>query len=280
MRQLQLELVERVAQDRDPLRDGRVRLRVDGRRILHAVASPQRLPPGQLACLLHRVEHDADEDVQHDERGDEDEAHEVQPRPRLDRHGGIHVHREVLEREHHEQREHRAADVAPFARKLVTEPDPPDHPVDEEDHRRHRADRRERRHASPDPEEKHAQVRQQPDDPHHSQKPEQAQERRVLADPRDEHREDHHEVEDVPAVSEELERTWPVRRHPDEELDDEDPEADAVDHEQPVAPAVDGALVRLQPEHGCVHRDRGDDDRGEGRRVDDASEGVTFGHGP
>ena len=57
------------------------------------------------------------------------------------------------------------------------------------------------------------------------------------------------------------------------------PEADAVDQEEPVAPAIDDALVRLEPEDGGVDRDRRDHDRGEGRRVDDAGESVPFGHG-
>ena len=145
---------------------------------------------------------------------------------------------EVLEREHHEEREHRPPDVPPLLGKLVAEPDPPDHPVDEEDHRRHGADRRERRHAAPDAEQQDAQVRQQADDAHDAEQAEQAQKRRVLADPGNEHGQDHDEVEDVPAVAEERERTRPVRRHADGELDDEDPEADAVDREEQVTPAV------------------------------------------
>ena len=68
--------------------------------------------------------------------------------------------------------------------------------------------------------------------------------------------------------------------HADRELHDEDPEADAVDHEQRVAPAVDDALIRLEPEDGRVDRDRRDHDRGEDRRVDDSRESVPFGHAP
>lgn len=60
--QFALELVERRAKDRDPLRDRR-----------HLVG-PHHRPALQLPRLFHRVEHDPDEDVDDDERGDEDEV--------------------------------------------------------------------------------------------------------------------------------------------------------------------------------------------------------------
>ncbi len=175
-----------------------------------------------LARLFHRVEHDPDQHVEHDERRDQDEADEVDPRPGMDVHPLVHVVREVLERQHHEQRQHRAADVAPVLRDRVGEHQPADHPVDEEDRRGDSRHREERRHGPPDAEQEDPEVGQQAYDAHQACEPREPQERRVLADAGNEHRADHDEIEDVPAAAEEVPRPDPVGEDAEDELDDED----------------------------------------------------------
>jgi hypothetical protein len=85
------------------------------------VVDRQPASPIQLSRLLHRVQDDPDQDVDDDEDRDQDEGHEVDPRPLVHFHPGLHVTREVLEREQHEEAQHGSADVAPVSRQLLGE---------------------------------------------------------------------------------------------------------------------------------------------------------------
>ena len=96
--------------------------------------------------------------------------------------------------------------------------------------------------------------------------------------PGDERDRDDDEVEDVPAVAEEVPRPSPVGPDPEHELDDEDDEAEVVDEIELVAvPLVDSG-VGLEPEHDGVDDDHDEDRRREPVRGDDAGEAVGQAH--
>ena len=240
--------------------------------------SPHRASPLGLARLLHRVQDDPDQDVDHDERGDHHEADEVHPRPRVHGHPCVHVDREVLEREHDEERQHRPADVPPLLGELVAEQRPAHHPVDEEEHSGREPDREERRNAPPDARQQHAEVGEQADDPDDACQAREAQERRGLPDARDEGDRDDDEVEDVPAVAEEVPRPSPVGPDAEAELDDEHDEAEVVDESELVAVTLVDARVGLETEHRRVRDDHDEDRRREPVRLDDAGETVGDAH--
>ena len=90
---------------------------------------------------------------------------------------------------------------------------------------------------------------------------------------------DDDEVEDVPAVPEELPRARPVRGDADHELDHEHADARGVHEIERRAPTVDDLVVRLKPEHDCVDRDRRDHDDREGRGVHEPGGVVPASHG-
>ena len=136
------------------------------------------------------------------------------------------VHREVLERQQHEHRHHRLADVLEVGRVVVVEDDPADHPVDVDEQQRDRRQARDAGDRAADRDGEHAQVGQQPDRAHDPQQPHEPQQRRVLAHARHEARRDDDEVEDVPAAAEEVARAVGEGGHAQDELDDEEPEDD------------------------------------------------------
>ena len=193
-------------------------------------------------------------------------------------HPGVHVDGEVLERQHHEEREHRAADVPPVLRQLVVEERPADHAVDEQQHRGREADREERRDAPPDAREKHAEVGEETHDSDDACEPGETKQRRGLADAGDERDGDHDEVEHVPAAAEELQGATSVGADPDRKLDHEDPEADVVDEVERLAEAILDPVVRLEPERDGVGEDHHQDDGREPGCGDDA--GEAGGHQP
>jgi hypothetical protein len=82
------------------------------------------------AGLFHRVEHDADEQVEDEEARNDRVADEEQDRPA----GQLHAHRDVvgqvLQRQHDEHRQHRVADVSIARGVVLGEEHPADHPVD------------------------------------------------------------------------------------------------------------------------------------------------------
>ena len=127
--QLGLEPIERGADLLEALSDGAV-----GRGDL-LPAAPALLFALGLVDLLHRVDDDREQDVDHQERGEQDVGRRS-PRRRVDLLAALEVLGPVLEREDLEQAEQRFADVAPLLRILLVEQDPAHHPVDV--HEQHR----------------------------------------------------------------------------------------------------------------------------------------------
>ena len=82
-------------------------------------------------------------------------------------------------------------------------------------------------------------VRQHAEDAHDPKQPHQAQQRRALAHARKERSRDDDEVEDVPAVAEEVLRTTAVRGDAEEQFDDEDAEENTVQQVERVAVVLD-----------------------------------------
>ena len=85
-----------------------------------------------LARLVQRVDDHADQDVQQQERRHQHERDVVDERPLRDLEALVDHVRQALQREQHEQGEHRVADVAPVLGELVAERQPADHAVDEQ----------------------------------------------------------------------------------------------------------------------------------------------------
>ena len=82
-------------------------------------AAPALLFALGLVDLLHRVDDDRQQDVDHQERGEQDVGDEEDPRRRVDLLAALEVLGPVLEREDLEQAEQRFADVAPLLRILL-----------------------------------------------------------------------------------------------------------------------------------------------------------------
>ena len=129
-------------------------------------------------------------------------------------------------------------DVAPVLGILLVEEDPADHAVDVHEHQRQDREAQDRRDRADQRLEEDAEVGQDGDDSHHPQEADDPQERRVLADAGHERQRDHDEVEDVPAVLEEVLRPRAERGDADDQLDDEDPEEDVVERREQRLDAV------------------------------------------
>ena len=155
-------------------------------------------------------------------------------------------------------------------RDLVREQDPAEHAVDEQDRRGHCRDRQQGRHRTPDAEQQDAQIGQQAEHADDTQEPQDPQQRRVLAHARDEHGPDDDEVEDIPAVAEERERTGPAGDEPQQELHHEDGEEDLVQQLQLVAEPLLETVVGLETEHDGVRGDHAHDERREAVGVDES----------
>ena len=106
----------------------------------------------------------------------------------------------------------------------------------------------------------------------------QPQERRRLPNAREEGDRDDDEVEDVPAVAEEVPRPAPVGADAERELDDEHDEAEVVDEIELFAVALVDSRIGLEPEHRRIRDDHDEDRRREPVRLDDAGEAVGDAH--
>ena len=218
--------------------------------------------------LLHRVDDDPDEQVEDQKRRDQDVGDVEQQRPVRELLAALDVDGEVLERQQHEHRHHRLADVLEVGGVVVVEDDPADHPVDVDEQQGDRGQARDARDRPADRDGQHAQVRQQPNRAHDAQQSHQPQQRGVLADARHEARRDDDEVEDVPAAADELARAVGEGGHAQGELDHEEPEDDPVGKAQLAPDRGVDRLVGLEAERHGVDRDDREHQRVEPRRLD------------
>jgi hypothetical protein len=127
-------------------------------------------------------------------------------------------------------------------------------------------DRRNRPHHRP---QQHPQVRQHGDQAHHSQQPRESQQGHVLAHTGDERQPDHREVEDVPAVAEEVLRAAAVSGNPDRQLDHEDAEEGVLERGQQRVHAR-APVVRAHSKRDRVRDDHNRDEVLKPRRVGNA----------
>ena len=234
-----------------------------------------------LAGSFHRADDDADQQVEHDERGQQDVGHEEDDGVRADGLRLGEVGGEVLQGEEDEQGQHRPADRAPGLGQCGAEERPADHPVDEQQQDREDDHAEQRRDGLHDRQEQDPGVREVAHEAHDPRQPQEPQQLRLLAHAGNEDGTDDHEIEDVPAAPEEVGGVAAVRGEPQDQLDDEDGEAGLVEEEERVAPGGGDRRVGLESQHDGVEHDHRRDDRGEAVGVDQPGQppgAVVLGH--
>ena len=239
------------------------------------LGAEQLLPDGTgrraflAARPLHCVDHDPDQDVDDQEPRDQHVADEVDPRPGVDLHPGPHVAGPLLERQHHEQVQHRVAEVPPAAWILGVKEQPSHHPVQVDEKHREHGHAPDRRQAANHPPQQHPHVGEHADDPDDPQEADEPQQSRVLSQARHERGRDDDEVEHVPPVAEEVLGTTSVGGDPDRELHQEDAETGVVRRRQHATDPIVHGVVGLEPEHDRVEDDDAEDERLKAPRVGD-----------
>ena len=214
--------------------------------------------------LVHAVHHDADEEVQHDHRADEDEADEV-GRRREGRgllRGVVHVP-PVVERDHLEKREQGGSEISEMDGGRLAKHVNARDGIDVEDQPQQQSHVTDGTEALDKRADEELQLRQGCDEPQEAQGADEAQHRGKRPADWEHADRDNEEIEDIPAIAEVIQRAASMGEKLQHDLNDEDGENRDIEEVQERAVAGDECAIRLHAGEDARKEDGDNDDSAE-----------------